>query len=373
MTRISAMLFAFVLMSSLMAEDAWQPAVAGYKYEFPRDHGNHPQQKIEWWYYTGHLDTREGRSFGYQLTFFRIGITPKTAIDSPWAVRDLWMTHLAVSDLKTSTYHHDDRLNRAGPGFAGAANGHLQVWNEDWSATQSTNGFGPMMLKASNPKFGLELELIGGKPVVIHGKEGISQKGVAAGNASHYYSLTRMPTQGVIRLGSEKFEVTGHSWMDHEFGTSFLEPEQRGWDWISLQLDDGSDLMLFQLRRSDGTVDSHTSGTWVPTNGPPIPLTSSDFTLLPADEKWTSPVTKGQYPMKWRISIPGRQTQLEIRTVFPDQEMLTRSTPGLHYWEGCITAEGLENGKTIKGRGYLEMTGYSGPAMSRWFSPPTSE
>jgi predicted secreted hydrolase len=359
--------------SGLWAEEGWKPAVAGYPFAFPRDHGSHPQQKIEWWYYTGHLQTDEGRQFGYQLTFFRIGVAPNPPLSSPWAVRDLWMTHLAISDIQKSTHHHDDRLNRAGPGFAGAAADHLKVWNEDWTATQPATGKGPMVLTAKNTEIGLSLELQTGKPPVFHGKEGLSQKGAQEGNASHYYSLTRMPTAGTLTIKGERFKVSGESWMDHEFGTSFLEPTQRGWDWLSIQLVDGRDLMLFQLRKADGSADPHTAGTLVSADGTTHPLNADDFKLTPGDARWTSPATHGSYPMTWQIEIPREQMRLNVNATFPEQEMTASSSPGLHYWEGVVSALGDQSGKPLSGKGYLEMTGYGGAAMSRWFSPPGSK
>jgi len=375
MNRVCLLSLAWIMIASsgLRAEEGWKPAVAGYSFKFPRDHGSHPEQKIEWWYYTGHLQTDEGRQFGYQLTFFRIGVAPNPPLDSPWAVRDLWMTHLAISDIQKSTHHHDDRLNRAGPGFAGAAADHLKVWNEDWTATQSAAGNGPMVLTAKNTEIGLSLDLQNGKPPVFHGKEGLSQKGAQEGNASHYYSLTRMPTAGTLTIKGERFKVSGESWMDHEFGTSFLEPTQRGWDWLSIQLVDGRELMLFQLRKEDGSADPHTAGTLVSADGTTHPLNADDFKLTPGDARWTSPATHGSYPMTWQIEIPREQMRLNVNATFPEQEMTASSSPGLHYWEGVVSAQGDQSGKPLSGKGYLEMTGYGGAAMSRWFSPPGSK
>ena len=375
MNRVCLLSLAWIMIASsgLRAEEGWKPAVAGYSFKFPRDHGSHPEQKIEWWYYTGHLQTDEGRQFGYQLTFFRIGVAPNPPLDSPWAVRDLWMTHLAISDIQKSTHHHDDRLNRAGPGFAGAAADHLKVWNEDWTATQSAAGNGPMVLTAKNTEIGLSLDLQNGKPPVFHGKEGLSQKGAQEGNASHYYSLTRMPTAGTLTIKGERFKVSGESWMDHEFGTSFLEPTQRGWDWLSIQLVDGRELMLFQLRKEAGSADPHTAGTLVSADGTTHPLNADDFKLTPGDARWTSPATHGSYPMTWQIEIPREQMRLNVNATFPEQEMTASSSPGLHYWEGVVSAQGDQSGKPLSGKGYLEMTGYGGAAMSRWFSPPGSK
>ncbi|MEQ1749548.1 MAG: lipocalin-like domain-containing protein [Prosthecobacter sp.] len=336
----------------------WKPALPGYEYTFPRDHGQHPEQKIEWWYYTGNLATADGRRFGYQLTFFRIGATPTPANASPWALRDVWMAHFAVSDLTGGKYHHADRLNRAGPGLAGATT--ERVWNEDWQVRLSTDG--KMSLTATDRDFSIQLDLGSGENPVIHGQGGISQKGITPGNASHYYSLARMPTKGSLIVGGETFTVTGESWMDHEFGTSFLEKGTQGWDWFSAQLSDGSELMLFQLR---GAAPGSNAGTLIQPDGTVISLSASDFTLTPGT-LWKSP-TGAQYPITWQIAVPKHQLTLECRAAMPNQEFSADATPGLDYWEGAVGYSGTSSGQVITGRGYLEMTGYSGQAMSVWF------
>jgi predicted secreted hydrolase len=336
----------------------WKPALPGYEYKFPRDHGQHPAQKIEWWYYTGNLATAEGRHFGYQLTFFRIGATQIPANASPWALRDVWMAHFAVSDLLGEKYHHADRLNRAGPGLAGATT--ERVWNEDWQVRLSTDD--KMSLTATDRDFSIQLDLGSGEKPVIHGQDGISQKGITPGNASHYYSLARMPTRGSISVGGETFTVTGESWMDHEFGSSFLEKGTQGWDWFSAQLSDGSELMLFQLR---GSAPGSNAGTLIEPDGSVITLVASDFTLTPGT-LWKSP-TGAQYPITWQIAVPKYQLTLECRAAMPNQEFTADSTPGLSYWEGAVDYTGTSSGKAITGRGYLEMTGYRGQAMSVWF------
>ncbi|WP_166647258.1 lipocalin-like domain-containing protein [Prosthecobacter fusiformis] len=337
----------------------WKPSRPGYEYVFPRDHGQHPEHKIEWWYFTGNLNSKEGRRFGYQLTFFRIGAVAKPEVDSSWALRDVWMAHLAVTDAAGKEYHHADRLNRAGPGLAGAT--EQRVWNEDWECL--TKPEGKFTLSAGDHDFSIELELYSGKPAVIHGEAGISQKGATPGNASHYYSLTRMPTSGSIRLGAETFEVTGESWMDHEFGTSFLEKGTRGWDWFSAQLSDGSELMLFQLR-GDASVDS-SAGTWIGPDGQVVALTAKDFKLTPG-KIWKSP-GGAAYPIEWRIEVPSQGLSLTSTAVLPNQEFRADTTPGLGYWEGAVDYSGKAGEKTVSGQGYLEMTGYSGRAMSLWF------
>lgn len=352
-----------VLSAPLAAQDKpmeWAPAEAGYRFEFPRDHGSHPQHKIEWWYFTGNLDTAAGRRFGYQLTFFRIGAVAKPEVVSPWALRDVWMAHLAVTDVTGRTYHHADRLNRAGPGLAGAT--PARVWNEDWDCRFENGG---MQLRARDREFGLELDLAPGKPPVLHGRDGLSQKGPSPGNASHYYSFTRLPTRGVLTVGGERHEVTGASWMDHEFGSSFLEKGTAGWDWFSAQLDDGSELMLFQLRGEGGGATTGSAGTFIGADGTVRVLQAGDFRLTPG-RTWTAP-GGAAYPIAWQLAVPVLGLELESVAVLPQQEFQAVGTPGLGYWEGAVDYRGTTGGRPVAGRGYLEMTGYAGRSMSAWF------
>lgn len=355
---VASALLTFAWLPRAAAEDAWKPAQPGYRYEFPRDHGAHPEHKIEWWYFTGNLTDASQRRFGYQLTFFRIGAASRPATASPWALRDVWMAHFAVSDVGDGSYLHADRLNRAGPGLAGAT--QERVWNEDWQVTMAADG--AMRLQASDREFSIDLALQPGGAAVVHGRDGISQKGESVGNASHYYSLVRMPTRGKIVLGGKEFAVSGDSWMDHEFGTSFLEKGTQGWDWFSVQLSDGSELMLFQLR---GAAPGSNAGTWIRPDGSVLSLSSADFTLVPG-RIWKSP-TGASYPVEWRLEMPGQHIHLLCRAAMDGQEFTASSTPGLGYWEGAVNYEGTVEDRPVTGRGYLEMTGYSGRSMSLWF------
>lgn len=357
-TRGSWLALLLLVAALPVSAQEWKPALPGYSYAFPRDHGQHPEHKIEWWYYTGNVATAEGRRFGYQLTFFRIGAATTPATVSPWALRDVWMAHFAVSDLEAAQYHHADRLNRAGPGLAGAT--AQRVWNEDWQMQVAADG--TMQLSAQDRDIALKLDLAPGKPVVIHGRDGISQKGLTAGNASHYYSHTRMPSRGSLTIAGVQHEVRGESWMDHEFGTSFLEKGTQGWDWFSAQLSDGSELMLFQLR---GAAPGSNAGTLIKPDGSVISLSAADFKLT-AGEVWRSP-SSADYPLQWQIEIPAHGLTLQCRAAMPNQEFSAASTPGLGYWEGAVDYSGQSQGQPITGSGYLEMTGYSGQSMSVWF------
>ena len=346
-----------------LTPEGWRQAGLGHAWRFPRDHGSHPEYRIEWWYYTGNLASGRGRRFGYQVTFFRVGVDPAPQNPSRWAVRDLYMAHLAVTDLGAGRHLVAERLDRGGLGWAGAREGTLDVWNGDWRASLSGDRH---RLEVVDRAFGVELDLEPGKPPTLHGENGLSRKGPSAGNASQYYSMTRMPTTGRVRLDGEWIDVTGASWMDHEFGTTFLEPGQVGWDWFSLQLDDGADLMVFQLRRADGRPDDHSAGTWVEGDGISAPLDAGDVRLVPG-RRWTSPASGAAYPVEWRVELPGRRVSLDVTAALDAQELDTAASTGVTYWEGAVTVTGRVGGRQVRGRGYLEMTGYSGRPMSEVF------
>jgi predicted secreted hydrolase len=352
-------------MLGALASDPWKQAARDYVVRLPADHVSHPAYRIEWWYYTGSLDTDRGRRFGYQITFFRIGINLSPANPSIWSVRDLLMAHVAVTDAAGGRHLFAERVSRAGAGWAGASQRDLHVWNEDWEVRLES---GRHRLQARDPRFAIDLVALEDRPPVLHGERGFSQKGSSVGNATHYYSLTRMPTEGFLTVDGERYAVKGDSWMDHEFGTSFLEKNQQGWDWFSLQLADGTDLMMFQLRRVDGTLDPQSSGTIVQPGQPNRRLTAKDFAVTPG-RLWTSPVSGARYPVEWRVSVPSEGLDLRVRPVVDSQE-LTGARSGVSYWEGAIDVEGTRAGQPAAGRGYLEMTGYAGRALGEWLSPP---
>ena len=345
------------------ATQSWRLASPTYDLAFPRDHAAHPDYRIEWWYYTGTLYTQEGRRFGYQLTFFRVGVDAAPVNPSQWSVRDLHMAHFAITDVGRGVHRVAERLNRAGVGWAGASTDSLDVWNEDWrvTATQRVHRL-QAMDSNENGHLLLDLELESDTVPVLHGQQGFSQKGEDVGNASHYYSFTRLPTRGRLEVDGEAFEVTGTSWMDHEFGSSFLEADQAGWDWFSIQLNDGTDLMVYTLRDSDGRTDVRSSGTVVTSEGI-THLESTDVSLLPR-RRWTSLVSGAAYPVDWRIDIPSIGLQLDISAVLDAQELVTAQSTGVTYWEGAVDAVGTHDGVSVSGEGYLEMTGYAGAPMS---------
>jgi predicted secreted hydrolase len=337
--------FAFLL--------AFRLAAPGYHYQFPRDHFNHPEFQTEWWYYTGNVHTSGGREFGFELTFFRRALKPEQATSGVWEARDLWLAHLSLSDIDGGHFYHHERLNRTGPGLAGADASQSRIWNGNWETRRSADG-ATQQLRAVAADFDLELMLESRKPPVIHGVDGISQKAAGQGRASHYISLTRLATRGTVGVGGETLPVDGSTWMDHEFFTQQLDSANAGWDWLSLQLVDGSDLMLFRLRRKDGSIDGFSAGTYVDPQGRSRHLAAADFALVPGPERY------GAYPISWTVRVPSLGIDAAVSTRLPQQE-LTGSAITPPYWEGAIKAIGIRGSQPLGGVGFLEMTGYVGP------------
>ncbi len=331
----------------------YRQAMPGYRYEFPRDHFDHPEYQTEWWYYTGNLRSADGHRFGFELTFFRQGVA-RDADRSAWRIHDLYMAHLALSDLTGHGFYHQERINRAGPGIAGIDENSGLIWNGNWQAQIAEAG---QMLRGIEEKFAIELNLSPAKPPVIHGRNGISRKGAGAGHASHYISFTRLTTSGRVDLNGASYRVQGTSWMDHEFFSGAMDASESGWDWLSLQLDDRSEVLLYRLRHKDGTVDPYSSGSYIDAQGTCTYLPAADFSMTPASETWTSPQTKGVYPIRWHVTIAKLGIDATITTPLAHQEMTGDYGPS--YWEGAIDVEGKRGANELRGAGYLEMTGYA--------------
>ncbi len=352
-SKFACLIAAVLLLQSLAVQ--YRTALPGYRYEFPRDHFNHPDFQTEWWYYTGNLKSADGRRFGFELTFFRQAVSRDSAKAAAWDLRDLYLAHLALSDVDGGKFYHAERTNRSGPGIAAASESLGRVWNGNWQIQWRGSD---QELRAIDERFQLHLTLHPEKPPVIHGENGVSQKAEGPGRASHYISLTRLATSGAIDLGNEKFEVIGTSWMDHEFFTHQLGPDQMGWDWLSLQLEDHTELMLFHIRRKDGSIDPYSAGTYVEANGQTTHLRSADFMLEPVGEIWTSPLTGARYPIHWRVVIPKLSMELEVKTPLESQELTGKTELAPNYWEGAIVLSGRRGPQSLSGVGYLEMTGY---------------
>ena len=348
--------FLVLVMSSAVGEAAWRKALPGWEYHFPADHGNHPDFKTEWWYFTGNLRSEGGDEFGYQLTFFRQGVREpgSASVSSRFVVNDVKFAHFAVTEISRGHFHHFQRLSRGAFGEAGFDQSDRVVWLRDWSCTRT--GENSFRLEAKEAEISLELDLSPLKQPVVHGRGGVSQKSEGEGSASHYYSLPRMETKGRLIVAGKVSEVGGTSWFDHEWATNQLSANQKGWDWFSLQFLDGTELMLFQIRTKDDKLDPHSSGTFIFEDGSCRKIEQAGFFLEPTSW-WRSEKTGANYPVEWRLVVQALDMELTIKPRFHGQELATEP---FAYWEGAIKATGTRGNSPVKAVGYLEMTGYAG-------------
>lgn len=331
---------------------------------FPRDHGPHEAFQTEWWYYTGNLTAATGELFGYQLTFFRRSVAPSAAAPptgapeqtSAWRTDQVYMAHFAITDVAGRRHHSFERFNRGAVGLAGAQGEPFRVWLEDWEAAGPTAGQARLHAAVTEGELDLRLDLTlrDLKGPILQGDRGYSRKGPEPGNASYYYSLPRIETTGTVTVDGQTRSVAGLSWMDHEFSTSALGPELAGWDWFSLQLGDGSEVMLYALRRVDGGRDPFSSGTLIAANGATRTLAADEFEIIATGE-WRSPRTGGRYPAGWILTLPRADLRLTVTPLLADQEMRTT----LPYWEGAVAVTGTAGRQSVAGRGYVELTGYA--------------
>lgn len=325
-------------------------------FEFPRDYGPHPEYRTEWWYLTGTLESDAGRDFGFQLTFFRTALQPEPVERaSVWNTNQVWMAHFAVTDVDAGQHHAFERFARGAAGLAGAMAAPFRVWLHEWELAGTGDAAFPMQLLARQDDTELQLVLDEGKGPVLQGEEGWSRKGPEPGNASYYLSWTRMPARGTVTVDGERHDVVGTAWMDREWSTSALGPDVEGWDWYSLQLSDGRELMFFELRRSDGGTDPMNHGSLVAEDGGVQALASDDVQIEVLDH-WESPVDGTRYPARWRIRVPSEELDLTLVPKLADQEMRL----SFRYWEGAVDIEGMAGERPVTGSGYVELTGYAG-------------
>lgn len=334
------------------------PALAGPAFAlpqrrlaFPRDHGAHPDLRTEWWYITGHAE-RGGRLFGFQVTFFRSRVDATQDMQSRFAAKQLLFAHAAVTDVQGAKLWHDQRIARAGFGIAQAATDDARLRLRDWSLVREGDGW-HAQVPASG--FALDLRCTATQPVLLQGREGLSRKGPLEQQASYYYSLPQLAVDGTLSLRGRDFEVRGRAWMDHEWSEELLAPEAVGWDWIGMNLDDGSALTAFQLRRRDGSA--LWDGGSFRSAGGDLYIASPGETEFRARRHWTSPASNASYPVEWGVRTPA--DFYTVRAVIPNQELDSRGSTGSIYWEGLSDLID-SNGKRV-GRGYLEMTGYAAP------------
>jgi predicted secreted hydrolase len=333
----------------------YKPLDPNQKLSFPRDHGAHEDSRVEWWYVTGQLDTASGKRLGYQLTFFRTGLTDDPAPRaSAFAARNLHLAHFARTDLSRKTFRVAERVHRDGPGAAYARTGRLSVANEDWRLEEAG---GRLVLFARDGAEELSLVLSPEKPPVLHGSNGISRKGPEPDAVSAYVSLTRLQSAGWWTTGGTSEAVTGSSWFDHEWGSGSIGKETQGWDWFAAHLLDGRDLMLYRLRGTGERASSFSSGTLVEADGTSRPLSSQDFSLEET-ARWKSPASGATYPSRWVLRVPRASIVLEVVPILADQELVTEKSTRVTYWEGACDVKTPSGAPA--GRAYVEMTGYAG-------------
>ena len=354
---ITFLVLFYLCLPSIVAGTPYKQALPGYAYQFPLDDFSHDEFRIEWWYYTGNLKDEKNRPFGYQLTFFRVGLEDEKFSDnhSSWKIDHIYFAHMTVSDIHDKKFYFFERINRKGVNNSGAASDQLHVWNENWSLTSKDNSH---HLQAIDKGTGLNLKLTPIKDRVLHGKKGISKKGSGSGNASHYFSFPRMETTGQIFLKGEAIPIKGISWMDHEFSSNQLNDNLVGWDWFSIKLNNQTELMLYQLRNKTGGKDSHSSGTLISADGQSRHILDHEFSITPKDF-WTSPHTNATYPASWVLTLP--EGVLKVTPDFPDQELYDLRSISGSYWEGSVSIKGKLQNQPVSGKGYVELVGYEKP------------
>ena len=315
---------------------------SGYRYEFPRDHFSHPDFETEWWYYTGNVQAPDRHRFGFELTFFRQAIEPLAGETGVWRADQLHLAHLALTDVDRGHFYHTERLNRAGPGLAGADLHQQEYWNGNWRVRWKSLTTAEQELEAVCDRFTLTLDLKPEKPFVIHGK------------ASPYISFSRLAAAGTLQSNGQTLPLRGLAWMDHEFFHRRSGAHLGAWDWFSAQLDNGEELMLYQVRSNPDL----SSGTYIDARGAAHYLDHTQFSVVPG-ARWKSPYSGADYPVAWEISVPMLQLHLSERTAVNDQELFTAHSVSPIYWEGAVTYTGRIRDQPIQGPGYLEMTGYA--------------
>lgn len=356
--RSLLILLCAALDASAPGQSEWKTAEPGWQYEFPRDHGAHRDFKTEWWYFTGNLSDAAGRHYGYEITFFREGVSPPQQGGeqrSRFIIDDIKFAHFALTDASGKRFVFDQKTSRGSFGEAGFDDGERLAWIDGWQLARDERG--EFELSADREDVRLRLKLRPVKSPVVHGENGVSAKAATAGHASHYYSITRLDTYGELTLNGETRGVRGESWFDHEWATNQLAPDQVGWNWMGLQFSDGTELMLYQMSLASGGTDPGSSGTFAERDGSAVHVRADDFRMKQT-RQWRSGVSGAAYPVEWKVEIPGKDFAVRVKPLLDNQEL---SLGPLTYWEGAVEIVGERAGRPITGRGYLELTGYAGP------------
>ncbi|HEX4201455.1 MAG TPA: lipocalin family protein, partial [Chthoniobacterales bacterium] len=283
----------------------------------------------------------------------------RTPVKSRFVMDDVKFAHFTVTDVRANRFHVAERTSRGAYGDAGFLSGSRLAWIDGWELD-----FGQQFeAKAENAGCSIDLELDPEKQPVLQGQNGYSRKASSGDHASEYYSITRMRSQGSVVIDGQKFQVSGLSWFDREWSTNQLAPNQAGWNWLGIQLDDGSDFMIYQIRLKDGTIDPSSSGKWIDRDGHTVDIANGEFVLQPT-RFWTTPDKRATYPIGWRLKIEKLGVDAEISTPVEDQEL----NVGVRYWEGCVRISGTRNQQPVKGKGYLELTGFADSSETRPYS-----
>lgn len=350
-----------VLDTSGSSMEGFARAIGPYDWQFPQDFGAHPDFQTEWWYYTGNLATEDGRRFGFQFTIFRRAITPQQSdSDSAWRTNQMYLAHFTVSDIADERFLHAQRLSRGGAGLAGATvDPRYRVWLEDWEIIAQNDEATLVRIHAEAEDFAIDLTLEQVKPPALHGDGGLSPKSDEPGNASYYYTLSRLLTEGTITIGEQQYAVSGNTWKDHEFSTSALGANAQGWDWFGLIFDNNTELMVGQIRLVDAGVEPAFGGLYIHEDGSTEYLSSEQISITPTDT-WVSPHTDAEYPSGWDIVIQTEQGEIAFHAepLMRDQE-LADTDPS--YWEGAVRITG-----DVTGYGYAELTGYTDTMQNRF-------
>ena len=344
-----------LVLAGLAGAAGWTgPAIAlpARALAFPRDRGSHPDFRTEWWYITGQAtsDSPDPRSFGFQLTFFRSRVDETQRMTSKFAARQLIFAHAAITDVQGKKLWHDQRIARQGFAIASASEQDMSIKLRNWSL-KAEGGTYTAELPAAD--FALKLQFKETQSVLLQGNKGLSRKGPDDKQASYYYSQPQLATRGSLQLKGQNFEVTGKAWLDHEWSEELLHPSAVGWDWIGMNLDDGSALTAFRLRDKDGNA-VWDGGSFRSAKGELYPFSHGEVIFKPV-RRWKSPLTQATYPVEWMVRTPA--DFYTVKAVLDNQELDSRQSTGSVYWEGL--SELIDSNGRRVGSGYLEMTGYA--------------
>jgi predicted secreted hydrolase len=325
-------------------------------FAFPKDHGAHNDFNNEWWYFSGNLSAQNGRRFGYELAIFRAGTFNPLIDNNKNLNNQKYLAHFALTDVADKNFYYKENLSLS-PGInSGADANPLKVWLGNWIVTGNfaeNNFLKPdFQIQAATKDYSIDLNLKSQKPLVLQGEKGISRKGHAKNDYSYYYSLTRLSSTGKIHVKGIDYNVSGLSWMDHEWSNSDLGRNENGWDWFSIQLNNNTEIMFYQLRNKDGGSSIYSEGTFIYENGTTGRLIPKEVKIEPVDY-WESKI-HAKYPSGWKFSIPDRGIYLTLTPYIKNQELEVL----VNYWEGAVSIKGKYKNKEISGNGYVELTGY---------------